>query len=48
MRDEVRAAMTGALREAGVAGVPVEVEQVASIARDSTGVGKFKLVRSET
>ena len=45
VRDEVRDAMARALADAGVAGVRVDVEQVAEIERDATGVGKLKLVR---
>jgi phenylacetate-coenzyme A ligase PaaK-like adenylate-forming protein len=45
-RDEVRAALAGALRDAGAV-APVHVETVAALTRDSGTVGKLKLVRSE-
>lgn len=45
IRTEVRNAMAHALADAGAPGVRVDVEQVAEIERDATGVGKLKLVR---
>lgn len=44
---DVEAAMAQALRDAGVADVPVQVTAVEAIERDATGVGKLKLVHSE-
>ena len=44
---EVHAAMSGALAKAGAGATPVHVEVAEELQRDSTGVGKLKLVRSE-
>lgn len=46
LRDEVRAALAGALRDAGVAGTAVHVDVVDALER-AGGAGKLKLVRSE-
>jgi phenylacetate-coenzyme A ligase PaaK-like adenylate-forming protein len=47
LADEVRAALEGALRAAGVTATPVHVDLVDALERDPGAVGKLKLVRSE-